>query len=82
MDEVTLDDVIEVLEDVKEDVDYKSETALVDGRVLDSFDILSLISALNDEFDVSVPAKDIVPDNFNSAQAMLDMVKRLVDEEG
>ena len=40
MDEVTLDDVIEVLEDVKEDVDYKSETALVDDRVLDSFDIL------------------------------------------
>ena len=54
----------------------------MDDRVLDSFDILSIISSINDEFDVSVPAKDIVPDNFNSAQAMLDMVKRLVDEEG
>jgi D-alanine--poly(phosphoribitol) ligase subunit 2 len=63
-------------------VDYENCTTLVDDRVLDSFDILSIISSINDELDVSVPAKDIVPDNFNSAQAMLEMVKRLVDEEG
>lgn len=81
-DDLTLDHMIELLEDVKGNVDYESCTALVDDRVLDSFDILSIISSINDEFDVSVPAKDIVPDNFNSAQAMLDMVKRLVDEEG
>lgn len=81
MDEVTLDDVIEGLEDVKEDVDYESETALVDDRVLDSFDILSLISALNDEFDISIPAKDILPKNFNSAKDILALVTRLQDEE-
>jgi D-alanine--poly(phosphoribitol) ligase subunit 2 len=81
-DDLTLDHMIELLEDVKGNVDYENCTTLVDDRVLDSFDILSIISSINDEFDVSVPAKDIVPDNFNSAQAMLDMVKRLVDEEG
>ena len=81
-DDLTLDHMIELLEDVKGNVDYENCTALVDDRVLDSFDILSIISSINDEFDISVPAKDIVPDNFNSAQAMLDMVKRLVDEEG
>ncbi len=81
-DDLTLDHMIELLEDVKGNVDYENCTKLVDDRVLDSFDILSIISSINDEFDVSVPAKDIVPDNFNSAQAMLDMVKRLVDEEG
>lgn len=81
MDEITLDDIIDVLEDVKEDVDYRTETALVDNRVLDSFDILSLISALNDEFDVSIPAKDILPKNFNSAQAILDLVTALQDED-
>lgn len=81
-DDATLDHMIELLEDVKGNVDYENCTTLVDDRVLDSFDILSIISSINDEFDVSVPAKDIVPDNFNSAQAMLDMVKRLVDEEG
>ena len=81
-DDLTLDHMIELLEDVKGNVDYENCTTLVDDRVLDSFDILSIIRSINDELDVSVPAKDIVPDNFNSAQAMLEMVKRLVDEEG
>lgn len=81
MDDITLEDIIEILEDVEEDVDYENETALVDNRVLDSFDILSIISALNDEFDISIPAKDVIPENFNSAAAMRDLVQRLVDED-
>ena len=81
MDEVALSEVISMLEDIKEDVDYESETALVDDRVLDSFDILAVISALDDEFDVSVPAKDIVPDNFNSAEAICELVRRLLEED-
>jgi acyl carrier protein len=76
-----LTDIIEVLEDVREDVDYQNCTTLVDDRVLDSFDILSIISALNDEFDISIPAKDVIPASFNSAAAMRDMVQRLVDED-
>ena len=58
-DDLTLDHMIELLEDVKGNVDYENCTTLVDDRVLDSFDILSIISSINDEFDVSVPAKDI-----------------------
>ena len=81
MDDITLDDVIEVLEDVREDIDYETETALIDGNIFDSFDILSAISALNEEFDISIPAKEIVPSNFNSAEALLAMVQRLVDED-
>lgn len=81
MDEITLEDIIDILEDIEEDVDYENETALVDNRILDSFDILSLISALNDEFDISIPAKDVVPENFNSAAALRDLVQRLVDED-
>lgn len=81
MDEITIQDIIEVLEDVEEDVDYQTCTTLVDDRVLDSFDILSIISALNDEFDISIPAKDVIPANFNSAAAMRDMVQRLVNED-
>ena len=81
MDEISLEDVIEILQDVEEDVDYENCTTLIDDRVLDSFDILSIISALNDEFDISIPAKDVIPENFNSAAAMRDMVQRLVDED-
>ncbi|MBR1828196.1 MAG: acyl carrier protein [Atopobiaceae bacterium] len=81
MDEISLEDVIEILQDVEEDVDYENCTTLIDDRVLDSFDILSIISALNDEFDISIPAKDVIPENFNSAAAMRDIVQRLVDED-
>lgn len=80
MDDITLDAVIEMLSDINDDVDFTTEDKLVDNRVLDSFDILAVISAIDDEFDVSVPAKDIVPENFNSAQAICAMIQRLANE--
>ena len=80
MDDITLDAVIAMLSDINDDVDFTTEDKLVDNRVLDSFDILAVISAIDDEFDVSVPAKDIVPENFNSAQAIYAMIRRLANE--
>lgn len=79
--DTTLEGLIEILQDVKEDVDYETCTTLIDDHVLDSFDILSIISALNDEYDISIPAAEIVPENFNSAQSLLAMVEHLIDEE-
>ncbi|MBO7675003.1 MAG: acyl carrier protein [Atopobiaceae bacterium] len=79
--DITLDDVIEMLEDIQEDVDYRSCTTLIDDHVLDSFDILAIVSAADDEFDVTIPAKDIVPGNFNSAQALCALINRLADED-
>ncbi len=79
--DITLDDVIEMLEDIQEDVDYETCTTLIDDHVLDSFDILAIVSAADDEFDVSIPAKDIIPANFNSAQALCKLIQRLADED-
>lgn len=79
--DITLEALIELLEDVKEDVDYESCTALIDDHVLDSFDILSIISTLNETYDISIPAAEIVPENFNSAASLLAMVERLIDED-
>ena len=79
--EPTLESLIELLQDVNDDADYENCTTLVDDRVLTSFDILAIIGAIDDEFDVAVPAKDIVPANFNSAPAMLALIQRLIDEE-
>ena len=81
MDDSTLDDVIEMLEGVREGVDYENVTTLVDDRYLDSFDILAVVSAIDDEFDVEVPAKEIIPANFNSAQALTAMIQRLAEED-
>ena len=79
--DATLESIIEILEDVEEDIDYATETALVDDGLLDSFDILQLISSLNEEFDISIPAKDITPENFNSAEAILELVENLLEED-
>lgn len=71
----------EILEDIRPDVDYKNCIDLVDGHMLDSLSIISLIAELEDEYDITVPAVDIVPKNFNSADAMWNMIQRLQEEE-
>lgn len=81
MDDITLEAIIDLLKDVEENVDYENCTALVDERFLDSFDILAIINAIDDEFDIAVPAKEVVPANFNSAQGIYEMVLRLAEEE-
>ena len=76
----TKETIIEILEDIRPDVDFESETSLVDGNVLESFDIVSLVSELSDEFDITIRPKDLVPENFNSVDAMTDLVTKLMDE--
>ena len=71
--------LIELLTEIKEDIDYENETSLIDDELLDSFDILQIISALDDEFDVSIPAAMIIPENFNSVEALWNMVQELMD---
>ena len=72
--------IIGILQDLHEDVDFENETRLIDGKILDSFDIVTLISELSNEFDVTVPADKIVPENFNSADALAAMIAELEDE--
>lgn len=72
-----MEELISILEEIREDIDFADTTDLIDGGILDSFDILQIISALNDEYDISIPAGEIVPKNFNSAKALYEMVQRL-----
>ena len=74
-----MDELIQILSDVKDDVDFANCTTLIDDGILNSFDILQIISELNDAYDISIPASEIVPANFNSAKALYEMVKRLQD---
>jgi acyl carrier protein len=60
--------------------DYHTETALIDDHLLDSLTVLALISELEDEYDITIPAVEIVPENFNSAQAMWKLINRLMEE--
>jgi len=73
------DQILDILSEIVDD-DVESCTTLIDDGVLSSLDIIQLIGALNDEFDISTPATEIIPQNFNSVDAMVAMVERLADE--
>lgn len=75
-----MDEILEILEDVNPDIDFESCDTLVDDGILASLDIVSIIAELSDAFDITIPARDIIPENFNSASAMYDMVQRLLDD--
>ena len=60
--------------------DVEKETKLIDDGVLDSFDIVSLVSDLNSEFDIEINVMDLEPVNFNSVKAMLELIVRLQEE--
>ena len=69
--------LFEVLKGIRDDVDFENCTDLIDGKILSSFDIINIISVIDEEYDVAVPATEIIPSNFNSAQAIYDMIQRL-----
>ena len=70
-----------VLEENRPDVDFENEKQLITDGVLDSFDIVSLVTALNDEFDIEIEVGNLVPDNFNSIEGMMALIEKLQDED-
>ena len=75
-----MEKLLEILEDIPPDADYETCTTLIDDGILDSFAILSIVAELEDVFGISVTPAEIVPENFNSAQALWAMVQRLSEE--
>jgi len=74
-----MEKLLEILNEVNADVDFENCESLIDDGILDSFDIVSIVGELNDEFDVEISPVDIIPKNFNSAKAMWSMIERLQD---
>lgn len=75
-----MNELLEILSDLHADIDFNNSEDLVDNRTLDSLDIIALIAEIDSEFDVSIPAEEIIPANFNSAKAMYALISRLSDE--
>ena len=75
-----MEDLLEILNDLHPEVDFEVEEHLIDEGILDSLDIVNLISEISEVFDVSITAKDIIPENFNSAKALYSLIQDL-DEE-
>ena len=70
-------DLIYILKEILPEVDYETEKSLIDSNIFDSMDIVILISEIADSFDIKIPANEIVPDNFNSAEALFRLIQEL-----
>ena len=75
-----MNELLEILNEIDDTIDYETETGLIDDHLLDSFTIISLVSELEDAFDISIDAAEMTPENFNSAANLWKMVERLQED--
>ncbi|MDO5426152.1 MAG: phosphopantetheine-binding protein [Eubacteriales bacterium] len=76
-----MEQLMNILKELRPEVDFETETALIDGAILDSFDLVSLIGELNEAFHIEISFDDVEPENFNSAEAMMSLIRRLQEED-
>lgn len=69
--------LMKILKELKPEVNFEQETALIDDAILDSFDLVSLIGEINDGFEIEISFDDIEPENFNSVAGMLELIEKL-----
>ncbi len=72
--------ILEVVKSIRPDVDFERETALIDDEVLDSFDVIQIVTELMEEFNIFIDADDIEPENLNSLENIRDMVERKLND--
>jgi acyl carrier protein len=75
-----MDELIEILKEIHPEVDYETENSLIDSRIFDSFDIVTLVGELTDNYDIEIGPQDLIPENFNSAEAIYALITRLMEE--
>ncbi len=75
-----MEDIIEILNEVKPGVDFNKEKNLVEEEILDSFDIVNLVAKLDEKFDIEITPADLVPENFSSAEAIKELVEKLKED--
>lgn len=76
-----MEQLLEILKGIRPDVDFENETALIDDGILDSFDVVSIISELDDGFGVQVRITELDPENFNSAESIWKLVQELKEKQ-
>ncbi len=75
-----MEKLLEILKGIHPEVDFESNEELIDDGILDSLDIVTIVTEIDAEFDITIPAEEIIPENFNSAKALMALITRL-DEE-
>lgn len=75
-----MDKLIALLEGIKPGVDFKKEKKLIEDGLLDSFDIVEIIAAIDDEFDIEIPVMEVQPEVFNDIENLYALIERLSEE--
>lgn len=76
-----MEQLIELLNEIAPGIDYETVDNLIEGKILDSFTIVSLIDSICEEFDIEISPRYLVPENFNSAKAIWSLIQLIQDEE-
>ena len=76
-----MEELMEILMDINPDIDYANEKNLIDGKVLDSFSIVNLVAQISETFDIEISPEYLVPEYFNSVDAMWEMIQAIQNEE-
>ena len=79
MNLIMKEQLLSVLKEIRPDVDFESETALFTDGILDSFDIVTIVAELNSEFDIMIGVDDLEPENMDSIEGMINLIKELQD---
>lgn len=72
-----MDELKQILEEIRPDLDFATETKLIDDGILDSFDIISIVGELNMHYGIEINVEDLLPENFNSMNAIFELVTKL-----
>ena len=75
-----MDELLSILKDICPKVDFVNEKKLIDDGKLDSFDIISIVNELNEHYDIEIDVDDLEPENFNTVEAMLELIEKLRNE--
>ncbi len=75
-----MEEIVGILKGIHPEIDYETENGLIDKRLFDSFDIVTLVGQLTEEYDIEIGPEDLVPENFNSAKRIYELVERLMEE--
>ena len=74
-----MEQLLKIMSEVRPDIDFEKETELIDADILDSFDIIAIVSDVNDQFGIQINVNDLLPENFNSAAALYDLIQTMLN---
>ena len=72
-----MEEILSIMSGIRDDIDFTTEKKLIDDELLDSFDIISIVSEVNEHFGIEINVDDLLPENFNSAEALYELIKKM-----